>query len=89
VKLLLDENLSPKLVAFLRSDYPGTTHVRTLALRGASDSMLWAYCRRAGYAIVSKDSDFRQRSFVLRSRTRIARFERDAEAALLVLRLCR
>jgi predicted nuclease of predicted toxin-antitoxin system len=64
VKLLFDENVSPRLVGLLAGEYPGSTHVRDAGLRGAADSLIWEYARDHGYAIVSKDDDFRQRSFV-------------------------
>lgn len=64
MKLLLDENLSPRLIETLQSEYPGSTHVRSIALRGAADEVIWNYAREEGFAIVSKDNDFRQLSFV-------------------------
>jgi predicted nuclease of predicted toxin-antitoxin system len=64
VKLLFDENLSPKLPRMLASEYPGSVNVREAGLRGAADSDLWDYARAHGFAIVSKDTDFRERSFV-------------------------
>ena len=64
MKLLFDENVSPRLVGLLVGEYPGSTHVRDAGLKGAADSLIWEYARDHGYAIVSKDDDFRQRSFV-------------------------
>jgi predicted nuclease of predicted toxin-antitoxin system len=37
VKLLLDENLSPRLVRILAAEFPGVTHIELLGLRGAAD----------------------------------------------------
>jgi predicted nuclease of predicted toxin-antitoxin system len=65
VKLLLDENLSPRLTAALREIYPGSLHLRDCGLRGASDDELWRYAFHNGFMIVSKDSDFAQRSLLL------------------------
>ncbi len=48
----------------LASEYPGSAHVREVGLRGADDRRIWDYCRAQGFAIVSKDTDFRERSFV-------------------------
>jgi predicted nuclease of predicted toxin-antitoxin system len=67
VKLLFDENLSPRLVLSLSDIYPGSAHLRDCGLRGASDLEVWQYARENGFAIVSKDSDFSQRSFLLGS----------------------
>ncbi len=64
MRLLLDENLSPKLVDALRAECPGSTHVRSVGLRGAEDLTIFEYAAGHGYAIVSKDNDFRQLSFV-------------------------
>jgi len=63
VKLLFDENVSPRLVELLGGVYPESTHVRDAGLRGAADSAIWDHARAEGYVIVSKDDDFRQRSF--------------------------
>ena len=39
-------------------------HVRDLGLQTADDEAVWAYAVEHGLAIVSKDSDFRQLSFL-------------------------
>lgn len=64
MKLLLDENVSPTLVARLAREYPGSAHVRDVGLRGAADDRIWQHARAEGFAIVSKDTDFRDRSYV-------------------------
>jgi len=64
VRLLFDQNLSHNLVERLRDVYPGSTHVRELGLTSASDIDVWEYARANGFAIVSKDSDFHQRSLL-------------------------
>ncbi len=64
MKLLLDENLSPKLLRVLSDAFSGSAHVDPLGLRGAADSALWDLARDGGFAIVSKDNDFRQRAFL-------------------------
>jgi predicted nuclease of predicted toxin-antitoxin system len=64
VKLLFDANVSHKLVRGLASDYPGSTHVRDVGLRGAQDHQIWDQARVHGFVIVSKDTDFRERSYV-------------------------
>lgn len=65
MRLLLDENLSPRLVGSLDDLYPGTTHVREVGLASAEDSTVWGYAATNGFTIVSKDADFHQRSFLL------------------------
>jgi predicted nuclease of predicted toxin-antitoxin system len=64
VKILFDANLSPALVTGLRAEYPGSTHVRDVNLRSAPDAQIWEYAKAHGFAIASKDTDFRERSFV-------------------------
>jgi predicted nuclease of predicted toxin-antitoxin system len=64
MKLLFDENLSPRLVEAVTREYPGSTHVRSVGLRGGEDEQIWNYARKQGFTIVSKDTDFRERSFV-------------------------
>jgi predicted nuclease of predicted toxin-antitoxin system len=64
VKLLFDENLSSKLADLLSSHYPGSAHVRNIGLRGADDARLWRHAADHDLVIVSKDNDFRQRSFL-------------------------
>ncbi len=64
MKLLLDENLSPKLARALAADFPGSSQVELLGLRGSTDRTVWDVAGDHGYTIVSKDNDFRQRSFL-------------------------
>jgi predicted nuclease of predicted toxin-antitoxin system len=64
VKLLFDENLSPRLIELLRSSYPDSQHVDPLGLRGQPDRAIWDHARQHGLTIVSKDNDFRQLSFL-------------------------
>ena len=65
MKPLLDQNLSPHLVRTLEAVYPGSSHVRLVGLREADDAVVWEFARDHDFIIVSKDSDFHQRSFVL------------------------
>lgn len=64
MKLLFDENVSDKLPGLLEDEYPGSVHVRDVGLLGASDGRIWEHARVNGFTIVSKDDDFRQRSFL-------------------------
>ena len=64
MKLLLDQNLSPSLIQALSGDYPGSAHVRDLGLASGTDQAVWERARTEGFVIVSKDSDFRQMSFL-------------------------
>jgi predicted nuclease of predicted toxin-antitoxin system len=57
VKLLLDENLSHRLVPRLATIVSSVAHARVLGLR--SDISIWEYAKENGYMIVTKDSDFK------------------------------
>jgi predicted nuclease of predicted toxin-antitoxin system len=65
VKLLLDQNLSPRLIAALADLFPDSRHVRELGLASAEDAVVWHYAAEHGFTIVSKDADFHERSFLL------------------------
>jgi len=65
MKLLFDQNLSPHLARLLADIYPDSVHVREVGLREAGDAEIWEYAKANGFAIVSKDSDFQQRSLLL------------------------
>jgi predicted nuclease of predicted toxin-antitoxin system len=58
MKLLLDQNVSPRLVARLAGLYPGSAHVQDLGLATASDDDIWDHARDNDFVIVTKDSDF-------------------------------
>jgi predicted nuclease of predicted toxin-antitoxin system len=62
--LLFDQNLAPALARRLADLYPGSAHVRDAGLAAADDEAIWARAAAGGYAIVTKDDDFRQRSFL-------------------------
>lgn len=64
MKLLLDENLSRRIVPFLQAAFPGSSQVTLLNLESASDSEIWHYAKTNGFIIVSRDSDFQERSLV-------------------------
>lgn len=64
MKLLFDQNLAPRLVGLLDDLFPGSRHVRDVGLAAAADAVVWDYAKALGFAIVSKDADFRQLSFL-------------------------
>jgi len=65
MKLLLDENLSRRIVPFLQDAYPGSTQIALLGMETASDRDVWQYAREQGYVIVTKDSDFYDLSLLM------------------------
>lgn len=58
MRLLLDNNLSRRLVRSLADALPNAAHVADQGLETASDTEVWAFARASGYSIVTKDSDF-------------------------------
>ena len=64
MKLLFDENVSHQLAQTLAHVFPGCSHVTSAGLRGTEDRHIWEYARKEGFSIVSKDTDFRERSYV-------------------------
>jgi predicted nuclease of predicted toxin-antitoxin system len=62
VKLLFDENLSSQLVDLLSDLYPDSAHVHQCGLGSTDDAAIWRYAKTNGFTIVSKDSDFEERS---------------------------
>jgi predicted nuclease of predicted toxin-antitoxin system len=64
MKLLFDQNLSPRLPRLLADIYADSIHVREVGLRDAVDAAIWDYAKLHGFVIVSKDSDFQQRSLL-------------------------
>jgi predicted nuclease of predicted toxin-antitoxin system len=65
VKLLFDQNLSPRLVQRLSDLYPGSVHVFNIGLDRASDRVLWDYARERGFTLVTQDADFSEMSEAL------------------------
>jgi len=64
VKLLFDQNLSPELVKALSDLFPQSLHVQDAGMGASTDSLIWNYARENGFAIVSKDSGFHERSLI-------------------------
>ena len=64
MRLLFDENLSPRLVGALADQFPNSSHVNWIGLTSATDLEIWAYAREHDFAVISKDDDFRSLSLV-------------------------
>jgi predicted nuclease of predicted toxin-antitoxin system len=58
VKLLLDQNLSRRLLPALEMAFPGSSQTALLGLDTASDLDVWQVARNEGFTIVTKDADF-------------------------------
>jgi predicted nuclease of predicted toxin-antitoxin system len=64
MKLLLDENLSDQIVPRIIDLYPESAHVKALGLTNTDDAVICEYANSNSFVIVSKDSDFHQRSLL-------------------------
>ena len=65
MKLLFDENLSPRLTERLCDLFPGSSKVLELGPRPVSDELIWEHARQQGFTIISKDNDFEQMALLL------------------------
>ena len=57
MKLLLDQNLSYKLIAGLDPVYPGTSHVLRLGLDQSPDTELREYAAQHEFTLLTKNTD--------------------------------
>jgi predicted nuclease of predicted toxin-antitoxin system len=62
MKLLLDQNLSRKLIPQLEAIYPGSTHLTSVLPESSDDAEIWQFAKANDFIIVTKDDDFEQRS---------------------------
>jgi predicted nuclease of predicted toxin-antitoxin system len=58
MKLLFDQNLSPKLVNGLADIFPGSNHVFYLGMDESEDTEIWQYAKQNGFVLVTRDADF-------------------------------
>ena len=65
MKLLLDQNLSHRLVKSLVEKYPDSNQVALLDMGDADDQTIWGYAKENGFVIVTKDADFYEFSILL------------------------
>jgi predicted nuclease of predicted toxin-antitoxin system len=64
MRLLFDENLSPKLPQRLIDLFPNSLHVRDVGMKATIDPIVWDYAKDNNLMIVSKDSDMHDLSLV-------------------------
>ena len=58
MRLLLDENISWRLTAYLRPHCATVLHVRDIQLDNSPDTSIWRYAKQHGYDVMTKDEDF-------------------------------
>ncbi len=88
MKLLLDENISQRLIGVV-SHALECTHLEVILERGVADSAVWEYAKTNDLIILSKDNDFRQRAFVFGPPPKVIWLDvgnaRTSEIAVLLL----
>ncbi|WP_371195946.1 DUF5615 family PIN-like protein [Glaciecola sp. SC05] len=65
MKLLLDQNLSHRLVKQLEEHFPDSNQVSLLDMGQSDDKAIWNYAKANGYSIVILDADFNEYSLIL------------------------
>jgi len=65
MRLLFDENLSPKLPQRLIDLFPDSLHVRDVGMKATIDPIVWDYAKANDLMIVSKDADMHDLSLVV------------------------
>ena len=58
MKLLVDENLPPRLVHDLADLFPDSVHVQSVGFGGTPDELIWEYAQTRGFVFLAKDKDF-------------------------------
>ncbi|MGZ8225145.1 MAG: DUF5615 family PIN-like protein [Methylococcaceae bacterium] len=64
MKLLLDENLSRRIVPFIQSSYPGSTQVALIGLEQVDDRVIRQNAIDFGYIITTRDAEFYDMSLI-------------------------
>jgi len=65
MRLLFDQHISRRIVRLLKDTFPESHHVKYFQLEQGSDEAIWEFAEQNGYAIVTKDDDFHQKSLLL------------------------
>src|SRR5438105_14482135 len=71
MRVLFDENVSPRLVTLLNDLFPESKSVIDLGVRRISDVDLWQQANKGGFILASKDSDFVDRPFLDRFQVKV------------------
>lgn len=62
MKLLLDQNLSKKLLRRLADIFPDASHVQFEGMTAATDTEIWEFAKAGNFFIVTQDADFAEKS---------------------------
>lgn len=64
MKLLVDQNLPPRLVEDLTDLFPDSVHVGLVGLSSTADSTIWDYAKAHGFTFITRDKDFANLSLI-------------------------
>jgi predicted nuclease of predicted toxin-antitoxin system len=64
LKLLVDENLAPRLASDLADLFPGSLHVNSAGLGSTTDAVIWDYAKTHGFTFLTKNKDFASLSII-------------------------
>jgi predicted nuclease of predicted toxin-antitoxin system len=64
MKLLLDQNLSYRILKKILQSFPESQQVKRLGLMNESDTVIWEFAKAHDYTILTHDSDFNEFSLI-------------------------
>jgi predicted nuclease of predicted toxin-antitoxin system len=65
IKLLIDENISYRLVKKVEDIFPDSQQVKRLGLLGKEDYIIWNYAKKNDFVILTQDDDYIELSQLL------------------------
>jgi predicted nuclease of predicted toxin-antitoxin system len=65
IKLLIDENISYRLVKKIEDIFPDSQQVKRLGLLGREDYIVWNYAKKHDFVILTQDEDYSEKSQLL------------------------
>jgi predicted nuclease of predicted toxin-antitoxin system len=88
-KLLLDQNLSYRIVKEIENLFPGSNHVRLLKFDKADDLTVWQYAKKHGFHIITQDIDFIDMNILYGYPPKIIRIHTGNAATRTIIELIR
>jgi predicted nuclease of predicted toxin-antitoxin system len=58
LRLLVDENLPPRLIRDLADLFPDSSHVSLIGLSSSADAKIWEQAKTHAFTFLTKDKDF-------------------------------
>ncbi len=89
MKLLVDENLPPRLVHELADLFPDSTHVGPVGLGSTSDVLVWEYAKTHGLTFLTKDKDFANLSIARSAPPKVILLQTGISSTAMLVRIIR